>query len=391
MRENLFFLGTWLTVIFLKSPLARAAFLGLNMFTWRPTLIFLVRAPWGKTACTCGTTVELTTPPSGPMACTSCLILVMMAKYCGKSVVRILVIRLVFRSSSWVASANRTCSDSVIYKSMRYLRFLLILIVPLRRKLKWVLTFQQREVFAAPPLQCKKSVKQRLTSFIKAVLKNFLDSFLRCLEGVLLPVLTVVRPEDDNLSLLAPQGGKVGNLEDDRSKELGSSWTELKDSAGNCLSLHQRRWVDKLVLLQIPEQKGLIMPSLLVRRTNLQVTLIGMGAFLGGMITLTPEWRQPRIAPPRASTMNDTRNLKKTNFNFDPVIPLTTVSWSSERSRCEATDKLKVSRRYFRGFTFGALMVFARQSLKKMFKLSLILTIEVSVPNNFFLLLLIGW
>ena len=29
-------------------------------------------------------------------------------------------------------------------------------------------------------------------------------------------------------------------------------------------------------------------------------------------------------------------------------------------------------------------MVFARQSLKKMFKLSLMLTIEVCVPNNFF-------
>ena len=123
--------------------------------------------------------------------------------------------------------------------------------------------------------------------------------------------------------------------------------------------------------------------SLLLRRTDLQVTLIGMGAFLGGMITLTPEWRQPRIAPPRASTMKETRNLKKTVVNVDAVIPLTTVSWSSE-SRCEATDKLKVSRRYFRGFTFGALMVFARQSLKKMFKLSLMLTIEVSVPNNFF-------
>merc|ERR1719410_222057 len=37
-------------------------------WAWRPTLIFLVSAPWGKTAWTWGTTVELTTPPSGPMA-----------------------------------------------------------------------------------------------------------------------------------------------------------------------------------------------------------------------------------------------------------------------------------------------------------------------------------
>ena len=37
---------------------------------------------------------------------------------------------------------------------------------------------------------------------------------------------------------------------------------------------------------------------------------MGMGAFLGGMMTLTPECRQPRMAPPRASTMKLTRNLQ---------------------------------------------------------------------------------
>jgi hypothetical protein len=42
----------------------------------------------------------------------------------------------------------------------------------------------------------------------------------------------------------------------------------------------------------------------------LQVILMGMGAFRGGMITRTPEWRQPRMAPPLASTMKLTRNLK---------------------------------------------------------------------------------
>ena len=38
---------------------------------------------------------------------------------------------------------------------------------------------------------------------------------------------------------------------------------------------------------------------------------MGMGAFLGGMITLTPECVQPLMAPPRASTMKETRNLDK--------------------------------------------------------------------------------
>ena len=45
--------------------------------------------------------------------------------------------------------------------------------------------------------------------------------------------------------------------------------------------------------------------------TNLQVIRIGIGAFLGGMMTLTPEWRHPRMAPPLASTMKLTRNLKE--------------------------------------------------------------------------------
>ena len=103
ISENLFFFGKWFTVIFLSNPLWTPR-LGLNIFTWRPTFIFLVRAPWGKTAWTWGTTVLFTTPPSGPMAWTSCRILDTMAKYCGKSVVRIRVILLVLRSSNWLIS-----------------------------------------------------------------------------------------------------------------------------------------------------------------------------------------------------------------------------------------------------------------------------------------------
>ena len=106
ISENRFFFGKWFTVIFLRSPLWTPR-LGLNIFTWRPTLIFLVRAPWGKTAWTCGTTVLLTTPPSGPMAWTSCRILDTIAKYCGKSVVRIRVILLVLRSSNWLISKKK--------------------------------------------------------------------------------------------------------------------------------------------------------------------------------------------------------------------------------------------------------------------------------------------
>lgn len=47
------------------------------------------------------------------------------------------------------------------------------------------------------------------------------------------------------------------------------------------------------------------------RLTYRHVIRIGIGAFRGGIITRTPEWRQPRIAPPRASTMKLTKNLLK--------------------------------------------------------------------------------
>jgi len=43
--------------------------------------------------------------------------------------------------------------------------------------------------------------------------------------------------------------------------------------------------------------------------TSLHVTRVGMHALPGGTMIRTPEWRQPRIAPPRASTMKLTKKL----------------------------------------------------------------------------------
>lgn len=45
--------------------------------------------------------------------------------------------------------------------------------------------------------------------------------------------------------------------------------------------------------------------------TYRQVILVGLGAHLGGTTTRTPECLQPLIAPPRASTKNDTRKLRE--------------------------------------------------------------------------------
>jgi hypothetical protein len=54
----------------------------------------------------------------------------------------------------------------------------------------------------------------------------------------------------------------------------------------------------------------------LSRLTNRHVILVGMPARFGGIITRTPECRQPRIAPPRASTKKLTKNLFKQKSTY---------------------------------------------------------------------------
>lgn len=41
------------------------------------------------------------------------------------------------------------------------------------------------------------------------------------------------------------------------------------------------------------------------------------------MITRTPECRHPRIAPPRASTKNEIKKLKKFNFKLNKIYKIT--------------------------------------------------------------------
>lgn len=76
------------------------------IITCSPTLILLVRAPSGNTACTCGTTVLLRIPPSGPIRLLSCLTRDTTAKYCGKSLVMIRQMRFL-SSSSGVSRSKR--------------------------------------------------------------------------------------------------------------------------------------------------------------------------------------------------------------------------------------------------------------------------------------------
>ena len=114
----------------------------------------------------------------------------------------------------------------------------------------------------------------------------------------------------------------------------------------------------------------------------LQVTLIGMGAFLGGMMTLTPECLQPLMAPPLASTMKETRNLGVEAFGRLLAEILASLCPKSVR-RSEETVK-----HYFR-VTFGALLVYGRQSLKRIFKLSLRLTFKLRKARQLSLKLVI--
>ena len=53
----------------------------------------------------------------------------------------------------------------------------------------------------------------------------------------------------------------------------------------------------------------------LLSRTSLQVIRVGCVSRSGGMMRRIPEWRHPRIAPPRASTRKLTRNLHYHNHH----------------------------------------------------------------------------
>lgn len=79
----------------------------MKKHTWRPTGIFLVNAPSGNIVWTWGTTVELSIPPSKPIVWFSWRTRVTIAKYMGKSVVRMRVIRLATSSSSWSNSGKK--------------------------------------------------------------------------------------------------------------------------------------------------------------------------------------------------------------------------------------------------------------------------------------------
>lgn len=71
------------------------------------------------------------------------------------------------------------------------------------------------------------------------------------------------------------------------------------------------------------------------RLTNRHVILVGILARFGGIITLTPECRHPRMAPPRASTKKLTKNL---NDIFESI-PIDLVSLNMHNRHLRAILK----------------------------------------------------
>lgn len=204
--KHLFFFGTWLTVIFRRSSFLTPR-RGLNIFTCKPTLIFLVSAPCGNTACTCGTTVLDTIPPSGPIACTSCRMRDTTAKYCGKSYVTKRQILPPDDSSNWFMSVE------------------------------WVDIFFVRNWFFPCLLQ------DQLTSGFEVFVQCIMNNFVAIFDLMLTPCFAVVRTKYNNFTLFAAQWCEMWNFHDYWSNEFRSDWAQFENSTGQCFSLHQLWWM----------------------------------------------------------------------------------------------------------------------------------------------------
>ena len=146
----------------------------------------------------------------------------------------------------------------------------------------------------------------------------------------------------------------MGHLDDHRAKELGSRGTELQDTARDRFSLHQRWWVDQLVLLQIPASKSLdFLSSLKSVSFHEQELPAGHPHGHGSL-----PWRDDHpdsgvtTTPHRATTSvhheGDEEPGGEQDVNDVAMTSPTTVSWSSESCCGDATHK-------FAGATLGGL------------------------------------
>ena len=153
-----------------------------------------------------------------------------------------------------------------------------------------------------------------LTVWIEAFVQHLLDRFFRGLERVLAPVLSGFASQNDDFALIVAERGKVWVLDDNRAEtsvnfvgphrriKSGTYPKNLAPIGPISRILHAR---------PSPSMSGGRLATLSFVR-YLQVMRMGQGAFLGGMMTRMPEWRQPRMAPPRASTRKLTKKLPRT-------------------------------------------------------------------------------
>lgn len=172
----------------------------MTVCTCSPTLIFLVRAPSGKTAWTWGTRVLLRTPPSGPIKWLSCFIRDTTAKYWGKS--RVMMRHILFFSSSSGESSSVKTRNSQYY---------IYTVWTMELKFRDIWIPYQQLLFGTTVWE------DRPLTFIHAI--KYLVQFLFCEVTVVFPpTLPCLTPQDHQLSLCASQGCKMRDLHDHRPK-----------------------------------------------------------------------------------------------------------------------------------------------------------------------------
>ena len=146
----------------------------------------------------------------------------------------------------------------------------------------------------------------------------------------------------------------MGHLDDHRAEELGSRGSELQDAARDRFSLHQRWWVDQLVLLQIPAQKSLEFLWFLKSVSFHEQDLPAGHPHGHGSLPWRDDHSDSGVTttPHRATTSvhheGDEEPGGEQDVNDVAMTSPTTVSWSSESCCGDATHK-------FAGATLGGL------------------------------------
>lgn len=147
-----------------------------------------------------------------------------------------------------------------------------------------------------------------------------MNSIIIGLHRMLPPCLTIIRTQDNNFSFHSTERSEMRDFNYNRS---------IRNKTQTFIYIYLSINIELLNYKNYPRNLAPTGPSSRIRLAKaspsirgggwvslsrfkyLHVILIGIAAFRGGTITRTPECRQPRIAPPRASTKKLTRKLEE--------------------------------------------------------------------------------